>query len=538
MLWVLLNFIFFASAKGFGTYNVSHGSRPHRCPTSAEQAAEQRKAIVREIMEESPYSAVCNKAEYFRNIPESNLFSFGYPIQDSRRTGPRQTRELLIDVHDSVVASLQQDVNVAENLLKCMDSKQGSEAKAYCDQVGASEMLENEIPNQSQQARFHLALSAPVRSHDVEVQAMNGNLISPPGVYKALPWQPLSESDKKVISEILDSYKADIRKRYSKTNGAHSNYRQLLNELKPLRTEHLRAYDMIMSRFPVLNFVREGLTARPQPPIVIQKSWPEANKREAERTNAIRRQDQLLFEAGQKKIRVALAQTIALRKKEISKLLAMRYKLVFTDNDEVLSESVNILKDWGPHVLGYLQTHPRDCGLATALALRKNKRELGVAVAIAVPLIGASIFLPPLAGAVGGTAVGVATAVGVGGVGAGVAYHQYQRAEVNLTSAKKRAAGGGITGLSRDETGAFTFEALRVAQNQAYTREVHSAEFNRDASLASVYVGVALPFASLGALKGTSLIKGVLLRSSTKVDHGALKATVAEFAKAASAASP
>jgi hypothetical protein len=172
------------------------------------------------------------------------------------------------------------------------------------------------------------------------------------------------------------------------------------------------------------------------------------------------------------------------------------------------------------------------------LALRKNKRELGVAVAIAVPLIGASIFLPPLAGAVGGTAVGVATAVGVGGVGAGVAYHQYQRAEVNLTSAKKRAAGGGITGLSRDETGAFTFEALRVAQNQAYTREVHSAEFNRDASLASVYVGVALPFASLGALKGTSLIKGVLLRSSTKVDHGALKATVAEFAKAASAASP
>jgi hypothetical protein len=535
MLWVLLQLIFPAFSMGFGS-----GYSPPTCPTLEQRREMDRRAVVSAAMESSPFRTVCDKLEYFKNIPEGNLLGFGYPVQDEaglsqkkghrrkaelRQRAPRHTRELMMDMHKHIIQKLQEDINVAENLIHCQNSAAGSPDKNYCDQVGASEMLENEIPNQSQQARFNLALSTSSFGGSVETLVTNGNLNSPREVYKAQNWNPLSKEDRSIVNEVLDSYKARIRSHLPDDPNA---YYQLMTELKDRRLDHLAAYDMIMNRFPVLHFIQDGLTARPYLNPANQSQWTAAQKEEW-----------AAYRAGQAKISTALRKTIEMRREQIVKLNEMRIQLRTSTNDEVLSGSVDVLEDWGPHVHGYLREHPEDCGLATALAFRKTKRAIGTAAAIIVPFIGASIFLPPLAAAAGGTAAGVATTVGLATLGTGMAVYGNELAADNLESAQLRATGASITGLDRDINGAFTFDEMKVAQIEGYSESVFRARFHKDMAVAMIGFGAVAPATAPFVAAKAAQVTGVVLRSSSRIAHSTLKLARSKFSQnGAAAASP
>jgi hypothetical protein len=337
-------------------------------------------------VEDSPFSFACKTGVDETLIPETGFFNLHIPkVNNADGTNAYQLASL---VADRVALKIDNSKNLTNNILTCMDMK---EPNMPCKELLA--WVDIEIPKYVKEARFHLLLSQGTHDLDTFFVEANSELnedMSNWAIYKDIDWDEPTLNERITAQGVLDQYKRAVK---------DMDEDQANMILMALRAKH---FDQYKSMFAVLNLLQYLHSSSPDRREVREALMDLRDTLEVEE----RRLSQLVAMTEKSRWRYFD------RKKATDPVGRRRQGRVQNrpSNDFMeLFDYTSILED-------ILILNPQFCPLAIAVIEQRGNHELRETLAIGLPLLASSFFVPPLAG----IAIGVAA-------GSGITYHTHTK---------------------------------------------------------------------------------------------------------------
>lgn len=242
-----------------------------------------------------------------------------------------------------------------------------------------------------EEARFHLALAQGPQDFNTNMGVTNRGInkkMTTTGVYKEIPWAPLTSTEEKNAQDLFKQYKEQITVNIKKQNikpDSHPGRKLRQKNLKDLFTQHWEKYRDVMAQVPLIQFISS------------------AHPSDAEIAQAAQKQEELA-------------------KKELTQIQEWKKTLERGDDNQPIDPQIFGALDYRLLVEEVLLMNPEYCSVAASTLEAREQRQLGNTLAVVGPLLAASIVLPPA----GGVALGLAATGGM----AYVSYSEFQNARM------------------------------------------------------------------------------------------------------------
>jgi hypothetical protein len=204
-----------------------------------------------------------------------------------------------------------------------------------------------------------------MKSWKMEARQGPNEKLSLLGGYKFEPWKELDSAEKARANQELKKYTDEIAKKNPGISMLAQENRN--NQLMKARYQHYQVYTGIIAEFPILQFLRGPDVDRLQLEVALYNM---SNKL-VEETQAVERMERAL-----------------------------------NDPRGIQSEAMGLLR-YNSLVEEELLNDNRDCGLAASLVYNLNNTELAKSISLGLPILGAAMFAPPVAGFLLGVTAGV-----------------------------------------------------------------------------------------------------------------------------------
>lgn len=332
-------------------------------------------------LDKSPYHYACQQRYDLYKPPTFRSIFSDLNIEDKYGN---TSLGFMKELSAAVMRYADEKISTLDGLEKCLTIKKQA---PECSETLKS--LNTDVPNYLALARYHLSMAVdPTSSPNASTTRPNTRLKDLTS-YKEFSWSPLTADEQTVAQADIKDYFSQASATTNPKLKKYDQMKETLRKVQIIRGRHMDAYQMMLSEFPLMNYLNK------------------ANPSESEVLSAIR---------------IMKARAV----KEYVKLFKAQKSL----DSGVTSDSFLFL-NYKSVLEGLLLKNPTYCGLSVSLMKIRNDRQHAVGTMVGFPLMAATLLAPPL---IPGTA-GIMISMGIGGI-AGVGYAM--DAQLSLDDARQR----------------------------------------------------------------------------------------------------